>query len=64
MRYDEIRVINDSLDSLCYRREWEAFIAAVQKGEQPVQGAVDGLRVLELSQAILTSAKTGKEVLL
>jgi myo-inositol 2-dehydrogenase/D-chiro-inositol 1-dehydrogenase len=64
MRYDEIRVLNDSLDSLCYRREWEAFIAAVQSGEKPVQNAGDGLKVLELSQAILTSAKTGKEVLL
>jgi myo-inositol 2-dehydrogenase/D-chiro-inositol 1-dehydrogenase len=64
MRYDEIRVLNDSLNSVCYRREWEAFIAAIQGRAQPVQTGRDGLKVLELSHAILTSAKTGKEVLL
>jgi predicted dehydrogenase len=64
MRYDEIRVLNDSLDSSCYRREWEAFIAAVQHGEKPVQSGMDGLKVLEISHAVLASAKTGKEILL
>jgi predicted dehydrogenase len=64
MHYDEIRILNDSLDSSCYRREWEAFIAAVQGREKPVQNGTDGLKILELSHAILSSAKTGKEVLL
>jgi myo-inositol 2-dehydrogenase/D-chiro-inositol 1-dehydrogenase len=65
MRYDEIRVLNDSLDSSCYRREWEAFIAAIQQGgNNSLQNGMDGLKILELSHAILSSAKTGKEVLL
>jgi predicted dehydrogenase len=64
MRYDEIRVLNDSLDASCYRREWEAFIAAVQDRKQPVQSGMDGLKVLELSHAVLASAKTGKEIVL
>jgi predicted dehydrogenase len=69
MLYDEIRMIGDSLDARCYQREWEAFIAAIEGqsvGPLNIRGAsgTDGLKVLELSHAILQSGRTGKEVLL
>jgi myo-inositol 2-dehydrogenase/D-chiro-inositol 1-dehydrogenase len=62
--YDEIRVINDSLDQQCYIREYRAFIDDIQNRTGKSFTGIDGLKVLEISRAILESAKTGKAVTL
>ena len=65
MDCDEIKIINDiHSNSKCYQREYEVFINAVKKSADvpaPLTG-IDGLKVLEISHAILNSSKNGKEV--
>jgi predicted dehydrogenase len=64
MEYDEIRVLNDTLDVKCYVREYEEFISAIQNRRTPLQSGLDGFKTLKISLAILESHATGKEVII
>ncbi|MDL2317872.1 hypothetical protein LJC74_02090 [Eubacteriales bacterium OttesenSCG-928-A19] len=64
MAYDEIRVINDTLDATCYAREYGVFLGAIRGECEAIPSGLDGLRVLEISLAILRSSESGKAIYL
>ena len=45
-----------------YTRQVEAFNRAVQTGSEPNASGMDGLRVVQVTQAFVESAKTGRTI--
>jgi predicted dehydrogenase len=45
-----------------YRQEWANFIQCVNENETPVVTGLDGLKTLEIIEAVLESSNLGKKV--
>ena len=62
MEYEQMELIEDKLDASSYLEEIKHFASCIEKDVKPQTTAKDGLMTVKISQAILSSAKTGAAV--
>ena len=67
----ELEVISDTVNTTieypldnvgCYKRQVEAFNHAINNDEEPRPSGLDGLKIVQATEAVVESAKTGQRV--
>ncbi len=62
--FEVVEMLQDDLDDQSYRRQTDDFIESIATGRKSLASVADGHKALQVSHAILQSARTGETVAL